>query len=192
LDSPNNVEKLAKFSKITAHVKDVCLLPHLEHLMNEGRQHEACELLKSIRRLAHVNKNTPKKGMIPDTNNKKQKNGDPSELPSLKSLIPTLIHELAQESSNASPAHVPSSPSPQEPAPSATGDDSIANLGLMREIRSLHHELYTMRQRLNWFEARYPQDSQQLHQHEAAMHHEHMMRTQGYITNKPVIWEHRR
>lgn len=152
--------------------------------MAAGKHSEACELLKSIRRLAHVNKNTPKK----NGSSKKMKVGDivDPELPSLKSLIPTLIHELANEASTSTPA-TPPAPTPEPQHPPEDGQVS-----LMREIRSLHHELFAMRQRLQWYEQRYPQDP-----------HEHIVRMPIPIAYqmvpqmvpqmevKPVIWEQR-
>ncbi|PRP83229.1 hypothetical protein PROFUN_09441 [Planoprotostelium fungivorum] len=183
LTTPNNIEKLRKFAKITKNLGHIRLLPHLEDLVAQGKKTEACELLKSIRRLAHVNKNTPrrlrtqkdtldrtpptKRNSVDDAPTpelKKVKTEvDPSELPSLKTLIPSLIHELAEESAAATPLKTDVTPAPAAtPAPSAataiasaTHDDTP----LMREIRLLHQELFVMKQRLHWYEHRYATDA---------------------------------
>ncbi|PRP87559.1 hypothetical protein PROFUN_04586 [Planoprotostelium fungivorum] len=64
LRSANNVEKLKKFGKLIKTYPDEGLLPLLERLPSEGKLEEACHILKSVRKLAHVNKNAGRKASL--------------------------------------------------------------------------------------------------------------------------------
>lgn len=60
VDSPTNKEKLKKFQKIVQNHPDDGLLPLLEQLAAGGDEEYAFQILKTIRKMAHINKKIPK------------------------------------------------------------------------------------------------------------------------------------
>ncbi|PRP89610.1 hypothetical protein PROFUN_00874 [Planoprotostelium fungivorum] len=58
IHSPNNEEKLKRFAELIKKYRGNSLLPLLEDLAENGREKEALGIIKMIRQLAHVNKNS--------------------------------------------------------------------------------------------------------------------------------------
>eukprot|EP01117_Protostelium_nocturnum_P009699 TRINITY_DN3467_c0_g1_i2.p1 TRINITY_DN3467_c0_g1~~TRINITY_DN3467_c0_g1_i2.p1 ORF type:complete len:358 (-),score=116.42 TRINITY_DN3467_c0_g1_i2:197-1270(-) len=202
LSSPNNKEKLKKFAKIVKAYPNKELLPLLESLVESKKEPEAFQVLKSIRKLAHVNKNGTRRSSETDIpkrseenlpSRKKQRVEEPlpesyhaskrttrrgeERSPPSEVGFPGLMRAAEEESRRESQEYGYKLPPFGSYHPSSPLQEELEseNAFLRSEVRSMTMELYDLRRRLACYEpyGTYPSSHIRPPSHYSTQSHSH-------------------